>query len=182
MTEIVHRRFGKTFEEAAKIAGLRPNEYFSEELYPWGVRLDENQHTGAGTVRIGFKGHSDLIAFTLSYYPACCGSMLFHSFYVKECRVSQEVLDEIMSAFFQENLVFLRGSNRIEVMMVESRYDEDGERLHRDPMDDPQPVENPNIQYKSLWNFFHKHSRRVRTRLEVNANTSNVLHNMEVIF
>jgi hypothetical protein len=45
-----------------------------------------------------------------------------------------------------------------------------------------EPVENPTIHYKPLWNFFHKYAKRVRTRLEVNANTGNVLHNMEVIF
>jgi hypothetical protein len=182
VTEVVHKHFGKTFDEAAKQQGERIYEYFNEERYPWGVHLTDDNRTGDGTVAIGFKGHTALIQFTLSYYPACCGTMLFHSFYVNESKVSQAQLDEIMTTFFQNNLDFLRGSNRIEVMMVECRYGDKGGYAHTSPLDDPEPVENPKIKYKSLWNFFHKHSRRVRTRLEVNKNTSNVLHNMEVIF
>jgi hypothetical protein len=176
---VVAKRFGGSFAEAAKQFGLVPGEWFSEKTCPFGIHLSEDRTYGELSVRvfIGFKGYCNLITFTLSYYPACCGSMLFHSFAVNEDKVLQEQLDEIMDTFFKENLDNLRGSGRIEVMMVERRRD-----AERDPLADPQPVGNPKITYKTLWNFFHKYAKRVRTRLEVNKNTGNVLHNMEVIF
>lgn len=73
-------------------------------------------------------------------------------------------------------------ANRIEVIMVESRGLAAQKNGTADPMIEYEPIDNPNIQYKMLWNFFHKYSKRVRTRLEVNPNSGNLLHNMEVLF
>jgi hypothetical protein len=106
--------------------------------------------------------------------------MMFHTFLVDENRVTQEAVDEIMSAFFKENEEALRGSNRIEVMMVERRPEMSN---HPDGvLAEVEPVKDPKMKYKMLWNFFHKTARRVRTRLEVNRNTWNIIHNMEVVF
>lgn len=185
--EVVNKLFGKTYEEAINQFGLTTelldDQY--KKLYPFGVHVRAS--TDGVTVSIGFKDYTMFIEFSLYYYPSYCGSRLFHTFKV-DPRVTQEQLDEIMKTFIEENRYdnwattssqFLGRSNRIEVIMVEPRAEiRSG---NRDPLQDVQPVENPKIVYQPFWNFFHKYAKRVRTRLEVNSNTGNVLHNMEVI-
>lgn len=185
--DVVAKLFGKTHEETCNQLGLQylaQNDY--AKTHPFGVYV-ENLKSGAGaTVSIGFKGYATLLQFTLEYYPSCCGNRLFHTFKVSH-HFSQEQLDEIMNTFFNENKLndkvesshFLGKANRIEVMMVESRT---ATYHNRDIMQDIEPVDDPKIMYKELWNFFHKYGKRVRTRLELNPNTGNVLHNMEVLF
>lgn len=180
--DVAAKLFGKTHEETCKqfnLPHLNRPEYAQQ--YPFGVHLTTVPN--GMKVSIGFRNYTTLIQFTLEYYPTCCGSRLFHTFTVSP-QITQEQLDEIMNTFFNENKYgtadsseFLGRSNRLEVIMVERRP-----IVGRDPMTDVQPVENPHIEYKTLWNFFHKYAKRVRTRLEINANTGNVLHNMEVLF
>lgn len=175
--DVVAKRFGKTHAEACAFFGINP-QHMTENRWPFGVHVRGNSDASQ-TVEIGFKEYVKLIQFTIGHYPSCCGSKLFHSFKV-DPRVSQEALDEIMQAFVKDNEHDRHGlfgtSRRIEVVMVERRP-----AAGRDPLAEVEPVENPNIEYKQLWNFFHKYAKRVRTRLEINANTGNVLHNMEVI-
>lgn len=182
-TKAVQKLFGKSHEEVVAKLGLTKNRLDpNPKLYPWGVWAESVPNKEATTrVRIGFKGYYSPISFSVAYYPSCCGNKLFHGFCVEEKSVTQDMLNEIMDAFFAENKdVF--SSRRLEVIMVEHRYNEDGEHMYgTDPMADPEPIDNPNIRYKSLWNYFHTKARRVRTRLEVNANTGAILHNMEVI-
>lgn len=183
-TAVVHKLFGKTHAEAVKqiypTSGLEADNM--AETCPWGVY--QNQLPDGGmAIMVGFKSYSGIIQFSISPYPSCCGSRLFHTFKVDEARVTQAQLDEVMSAFVAENRGegILGACNRIEVVMVEQRVKPEGGYAHATAMEEPEPVENPKIKYKTLWNFFHKNAKRVRTRLEVNDNTRNVLHNMEVI-
>lgn len=185
--DVVAKLFGKTHEETCNQLGLPQlsDERYAKS-YAFGVHTTALGSGNGVTVFVGFKGYFTLIQFTLEYYPSCCGNRLFHTFKVDQ-RVTQEQMDEIMNTFFNENKYtpsretsgFLGKANRIEVMMVEMRTDT---YRNRDIMQDIEPVENPNITYKTLWNFFHKYGKRVRTRLELNPNTGNVLHNMEVLF
>lgn len=184
-TAVVHKLFGKTHDEAVKQiyprTGLEADHM--AKSYPWGVHQTRTPDGGV-IIMVGFKNYSSIIQFQISPYPSCCGSRLFHTFKVDEHRVTQAQLDEVMSALVAENRGegILGKCNRIEVVMVEQRAKPDGHGYaHTTAMEEPEPVENPKIKYKTLWNFFHKNAKRVRTRLEVNDNTRNVLHNMEVI-
>lgn len=159
-----------------------PSSYF--EGAECKVHMGDNN--GDVMLIFGFK-RLPMVRFSIRRYPVCCGIMMLHTFAIYDA-VSQELLDEVLSTFFKENSYhsidegsrsYLLGhSGRIEVVMVETR----GGLTSPSPDMDVPEVADPVIAFKPLWNFFHKHAKKVRTRLQYNSNSGNILHNMEVIF
>jgi hypothetical protein len=184
--KVVEAIFGNTNTSACK--KLYGDRKLDMNHYPFGVHVMPDKDGTGCAVAIGFKGYAYVLKFTISLYPACCGIAMFHHFSVDESRLTQQEVDSIMEAFVNENkyrasddtAYFAGRCNRLEVIMVETRDGLD----HRttDPDIELEPVENPIMRYKPLWNFFHKYARKVRTRLQYNKNSGNVLHNMEVLF
>jgi hypothetical protein len=151
-----------------------------------------NDVPSSGTqISIGWEANP-AICFYIRNYPACCGIMMLHHFRVSD-GIPEELVHRILDTFFKENYYsgaaeygetgtsgsYLLGrSQRLEVVMVESRRLTSELKVATAEIPE---VENPTIRYKSLWTFFHKYAS-VRSRLQYNENSGNILHNMEVVF
>jgi hypothetical protein len=184
MMDVVTKHFG---EGAHKYRTARGWDKYEAKTYPVYVTAKQSPD-GSFMVMFGFKDLGSLLHFTVAQYPACCGIRMFHSFRVSE-DLTQEFVDDFMNAFIAAASVSqssLGASKRIEVIMVEygkylNLYAE-GLKAYFDATRECPITEKPNIQYQQLWNYFHKHAKLVRTRLQMNSNSGNILHNMEVIF
>lgn len=118
--------------------------------------------------------NNPVVSFYLMNYPACCGAKMIHHF---ACGVfTVEQLEPILDRLIYElrDHGYLRTEERVIVMMVET-----GRGVHTIDAE-VQPVANPEMMYKPLWEYFHR-QRKVNTRLMYNVNSGNVLHDMEVI-
>lgn len=179
--ETIKVLLGLTFPETIS---AHYKAYLSGERF--GIHIADMQGRDATQIVIGHPSYP-LMRFTVEYYPACCGIRMFHTFSVNT-RVTQEQVDALLSAFFTENKYgydekyinrqLLGKSNRIEVIMVEHRS-LPGRLQVADA--ELEAVDDPHIDYKVLWNFFHKFAKKVNTRLMYNSNSGNILHNMEVV-
>lgn len=135
-----------------------------------------NTETGGIYVSVGYHGIT-LLRFYLQGVNACCAMSFFHSFIVGP-NVDKAWLKEVMDATVkaQPDLVGGTINKRWIVNMVESG------RSSNDPMQQMEPTEKPVIKYPELWEYFHTNAKRVNTMLMPNANTSNIIHHMEVLF
>lgn len=123
----------------------------------------------------------NVLIFSISTYPHCCGMMQLNGFshnlaYREHEILSQEEMEQVMAAFVE--IYRTEGDHRlVRVMMnmVERRP-----FVGRDDMREVEPVKDPYIQYSAFWKWAHN-QRRVRDMLMVNGNSGNILHHMEVI-
>lgn len=183
MMAVVTKHFG---EGAAKLRTLLEWDRYDEKRYPVHVTLKGNSD-GSYQVVLGFQSVGGVLYFTLAPYPACCGIRMFHSFRVVET-IPQDFVDDFMNAFVAtfDAWNLLGAAKRFEVIMVEvgrhGNLSAVQRRAYLDASRECPVTENPTIQYPQFYNYFHKHAKLVRTRLQMNTNSGNILHNMEVIF
>lgn len=180
----------KHFSNAADTLRLFGLERYVERREAFSLVFKTSSMVDGGVfVELGIAGLTSLLAFTISPYPACCGIRMLHTFRVKDS-FPPAILEEILNTFFANlNEAYLGKCRRLEIVMVEGRPGfatslQRGlqgyiEKKHLD--DNIRPVADPQISYKPLWDYFNKNAHKVNTRLMLNLNTGNILHNMEVI-
>lgn len=190
-TEEVLKKFLGDGDRSSHVVKLLGDGYQGSRVetdvvgYPIGVFVDPCQYiSGSSKISIGMKGYAGII-FHIGPYPKCCGLKMFYNFMVSN-RIPQEVVNELLTAFFKENhsevndsYMPLGGCNRIEVVMVETGRR--GMPEYTDMSVSIPPVDKPLMQYPQLWKFFHECCTVTHDRLSYNANSGNILHNMEVL-
>lgn len=154
----------------------------SEEAIRAEVQTDERLHR-AITV---FVGSRVLVRFYLAPYPCCCAMQQFYGFsygeYIPTLGWHEATLHNLMDDLLEIicPLVGNWASRRLIVMMKEYR----GEVYEKSPgfvFEDLKPVGNPSITYPGFYSYFLK-QKKVNERLMWNANTGNIIHDMEVLF
>jgi hypothetical protein len=136
-------------------------------------------------------GEFEAISFVLEPYPACCAILQLHHFRVNDNlnQFTQEKFHTIMDAMMKELPPEIGhwSSRRLVVMMKESRkeyalsYDDEEDDRQEHQFEVISPIAKPAMGYPWFFEYFHK-QKKVNTRLMWNANTGNIIHDMEVLF
>lgn len=117
------------------------------------------------------------VFFTLQATPHCCAMNFLHHFSCTSS-IDRAFLKFTMDFFLARMTQFVGAgdNNRVILNMVETRSGTPMDAHHR-----VESIENPNIQYKPIFDYFHANSD-VRTLLMVNQNTGRIIHHMECVF
>lgn len=122
-----------------------------------------------------------LCKFEIETYPYCCGMKQLNGFSYSEIVGLADIAEELIHTFISACVQTLRAmdwmtSRRLILNMVEN-----GRRSREDPVTyDPQPIENPSIQFPRFFTWAKKQPR-FRESLMYNANSNNIIHHIEVI-
>lgn len=145
------------------------------------LKFQKDNIYGDFVISVSLPGIGPVLKFTVGSTPACCAMAFMHNFIIVNDPmwpgVNEEELDKILTAAFRDlNQYGMLSSRRVILNMVETG------RSGYDPLMVVTPVENPTINYKPFWTYFHKHAAKVNTMLMPNANTGRIIHHMEVLF
>jgi hypothetical protein len=149
-----------------------------------------------------FNTGTTVASFQLMQYPACCGIKILHRFSYYEKYLPAEMLIDLMETMIEEiktklpaHYISMFGySGRIDVVMVQGggsyedkvgAPDTDAKRRYAAAIDFNQEpitgVDESLIHYPAFYEFFTKHTQACRIRRMYNANSGNLLYQMEVI-
>lgn len=121
-----------------------------------------------------------VLKFQMGLTSCCCAMSFMYNFSILTdygATFSEEELDKILTAVFRDlNQYGMLSSRRLILNMVETG------RKCADPLTVMEPIEDPTINYKPFWTYFHKRAAKVNTMLMPNANTGRIIHHMEVLF
>lgn len=179
-----------TIEQLAEKRGWSEDDYeYYKETYAnsganllakWQNAVSISPTTAGYQLTIVYNTNQ-MVTLCLDKTPACCGMAFIHSFIIKSTIREQDLkyfMDTLL-AWAKKNI---SGANsRFIVNMVETRRTPAGDGF-LDPMEELTTIDDPQIQYKPLWNYLHTNAQAVRTSLMPNRNTGNIIHHMECIF
>lgn len=171
--------YGSDFYKDLKLAvQVFPAPYRSSLEYDGEIT---SPHFNLQIVNGGGQRLTNLCKFEMESYPYCCGMKQLNGFSYGEVTGLANVAEELIHTFISACVQTIRDmdwltSRRLILNMIET-----GRRSREDPVTyDPQPIENPSMQFPRFFTWAKKQPR-FRESLMYNANSSNIIHHIEVI-